>query len=157
MTEQKNPGEKLTVAPTKTLTLKRSVEQARRAAEEALRQATNAARSLGPAARQLEELARRTVDIDRNATVTIKSAANSVKTMVNSDETGTYVIVANPKKRLTAHDKDGKLLFDGEIETPDQQQKVPKELWEKVEPLIDKLNASPPEEPKPEQDDSGAG
>src|SRR6266540_675188 len=27
MTEQKNPGEKLTVAPTKTLTLKRSVEQ----------------------------------------------------------------------------------------------------------------------------------
>jgi len=48
------------------------------------------------------------------------------------------VIVATPNKRLTAHDKDGKLLFDGDIETPEQQQKVPAEVWEKVKPCSSK-------------------
>jgi len=44
-----------------------------------------------------------------------------VKTMVKSDESGTYVIVADPKKSLMVHDKAGKMLFDGEIETDDQR------------------------------------
>jgi hypothetical protein len=137
--------------------IKRSVEQARRQAEQALRQATNARGALGPAARQLRDLARRSVDVEKNATVTIKSEGNSVKTVVKTDDTGTYVIVANPKKRLTAHDKDGKLLFDGQVDTPEQQEKVPREVWEKVEPLLDKLNAESPEEPKFDEDDSAEG
>lgn len=132
--------------------IKRSLEQARRSAEEALRQATNAARgSMSEAARRLEDLARRTLEVEKNATVTIKSESNSVQTMVKSDDTGTYVLVANPQKRLTAHDKDGKLLFDGEIETPEQQEKVPRAVWEKVEPLVDKLNSSSAEEQKAEE------
>jgi len=30
------------------------------------------------------------------------------------------------------------LLFDGEIETGEQRAKVPPDLWERVEPLIEK-------------------
>jgi len=71
--------------------------------------------------------------------------------MVKTDDTGTYVVVANPKKHLTAHDKDGKLTFDGEIETDEQQQTVPKGVWEKVQPMIEQLNQSkedaPPADP----------
>ncbi|MGH7972711.1 MAG: hypothetical protein ACREIC_28695, partial [Limisphaerales bacterium] len=53
------------------------------------------------------------------------------------------VLIANPKLYLTAHDKDGRLLFDGEVDTPEQKDKVPRDLWEKVEPLLGKMNASP--------------
>ena len=72
--------------------------------------------------------------------MTIKSRNESVRTIVKTDDTGTYVIVANPKKRLTAHDKEGNLTFDGEIETSEQQEKVPKGVWEKVQPMIEQLN-----------------
>jgi hypothetical protein len=67
--------------------------------------------------------------------------------MVKADESGTYVIVSNPKPRLTAHDKEGKLLFDGEIDTPEQREKVPPEVWEKVEPMLDKLAPKAEDEP----------
>jgi len=132
--------------------IKRSLEQARRAAEDALRQATNAAGlSMSDTARKLEDLARRTLEVQKNATVTIKSDGNSVQTMVKTDDTGTYVIVANPRKRLTAHDAEGKLLFDGEIETPEQQEKVPQGVWEKAKPMVDKLSSTPAEgKPKDE-------
>jgi hypothetical protein len=63
--------------------------------------------------------------------------------------------VANPKKRLTAHDKDGKLAFDGEIETSEQQEKVPKDVWKKVQPMIEQLNQAienaPAAEPAPKK------
>jgi hypothetical protein len=78
--------------------------------------------------------------VDKDATVTIKSHNNSVRTIVKTDDTGTYVIVATPKKRLTAHDKGGNLVFEGEIETSEQQDKVPKEVWKKVQPMIEQLN-----------------
>jgi hypothetical protein len=58
------------------------------------------------------------------------------------------VLVSNPKPHLTAHDKAGKLVFDGEIDTPEQRDKVPPELWEKVEPMLDKVTPKPEDEPE---------
>jgi hypothetical protein len=69
----------------------------------------------------------------------VHAKKKSVKTVVKTDDTGSLVIVANPKKRLTAHDQDGKLLFDGEIETEEQQARVPAEVWEKVKPMLKQM------------------
>jgi len=73
--------------------------------------------------------------------VTVRSSGNSAQSMVVADETGTYVIVRNPRLRLMAHDSEGNLLFDGEIETKEQRETVAPELWQKVKPLVDKLSA----------------
>jgi hypothetical protein len=89
------------------------------------------------------------VDVGNDATVTVTKDGASVKTIVRSDETGVLVLIASPKKHLTAHDQDGKLLFDGEIETPEQQQKVPAELWEKVKPLLQQIKPAVDGEPQP--------
>lgn len=119
--------------------IRRSLDSARRGMDEALRNATNAHRTFGPAMRTLKELANKGVVVDDDATVTVKSHSKRVKTIVKSDDSGTYVVVANPQKQLTAHDKEGKLLFDGKIETPEEQEKVPAEVWEKVKPMIDQM------------------
>jgi hypothetical protein len=71
--------------------------------------------------------------------------------MVKSDDSGTIVLVANPKLHLTAHDKDGKLLFDGPVNSADERTKVPRELWERVEPLVGQIQAKA-EEPETKQD-----
>ena len=95
------------------------------------------------------------VDVGSDATITVTKDGDSVKTIVQSDDTGVLVIVASPKKRLTAHDEDGKLLFDGEIETPEQQQKVPAELWEKVKPLLQQIKPAEGGEPQPHAQSEG--
>ncbi len=123
----------------------RSMEQAAKAWGDALRQATNAASAA--AAKALKELQRSGILVDNNASVTVRSSGDRVKSIVKADESGTLVIVSNPKPHLTAHDKDGKLLFDGEIDTAEQRSKVPPELWEKVEPLLDKVTPKAEEEP----------
>jgi membrane-associated protease RseP (regulator of RpoE activity) len=115
--------------------VRRSVEQARNAWEKALQNATNAASTA--AAKALKELYRSGLVPDNSASVTVRSTGARVKSIVKTDDAGTIVIVSNPKPHLTAHDKDGKLLFDGEIDTPAQRAKVPAELWQKVEPLLD--------------------
>jgi hypothetical protein len=120
--------------------VRRSVEQAKRAWEEAVRYSTNAAEAA--LTKAFKELQRSGLLADNSASVTVRSSGEKVKSIVKADESGTLVIVSNPKPRLTAHDKDGKLLFDGEIDTPEQRSKVPPELWEKVEPLLDKLPPS---------------
>jgi hypothetical protein len=120
--------------------VRRGLDQAKKALAEAVAQVREGKRSAHSAQRALEELARNGVEVDKDATVTIKSRNEAVRTIVTTDDTGTYVIVANPKKRLTAHDKDGKLAFDGEIETGEQQEKVPKDIWKKVQPMIEQLN-----------------
>ena len=134
--------------------VRRSLEQARKAAADALRHTTNDFQRFGPTARILEDLARGWVGVHKDATVTVNSSGSSVRTMVKADDTGTYVIVANPQKRLTVHDRAGKLLFDGEIETPDQQSAVPTDIWQKVEPLVNKMGVTkdgiPEPEPQPE-------
>ena len=120
--------------------VRRGLDQAKKALAEAMAQVHESRHGTHSAHQALEELARNGVEVDKDATVTIKSRSDSVHTMVKTDDTGTYVIVANPKKRLTAHDKDGKLTFDGEIETNEQQEKVPKDVWKKVQPMIEQLN-----------------
>ena len=90
------------------------------------------------------------IDVDKDATVVVRNKHNSRKTMGQSDENGTYIIEAGAHKHLTAHDKDGKLLFDGEVDTPAQQEKVPKEVWEKAKAMIDQLAEPTGSEPKAE-------
>jgi hypothetical protein len=135
--------------------VRRGLDQARKAIAEAMAQVHEGRHGAHSAPQALEELARSGVEVDKDATVTIKSRNDSVRTIVKTDDTGTYVIVANPKKRLTAHDKDGKLAFDGEIETREQQEKVPKEVWNKVQPMIEQLNQAienaPAAEPAPKK------
>ena len=126
--------------------LQRSMEQARKAWHEAMRFSSNAiSDSVGETLRELERLG---IAADDNASVTVRSTGHRAKSIVKADESGTIVLVCNPKPHLTAHDKDGKLLFDGEIATPEQRASVPPELWEKVEPLLDKLNPKAEEDPE---------
>jgi hypothetical protein len=132
--------------------IQHSLEQARKAYQEALRNSSNAGAALGPLRKVLEELTRSGVSVNNNATVTVRSTGKSAKSMVTTDESGTIVIVANPKLHLTAHDKEGKLLFDGKIETSEQRTQVPLDLWNKVEPLLDKMTPkAEAEEIKPAQ------
>lgn len=116
--------------------IRHSMEEARKAYQEAVRQATNANSALGP---MLEELARMGASVNNDASVTVRSTGRSARSLVNADESGTIVLVSNPKLHLTAHDQHGNLLFDGEIETADQRAQVPTDLWKKVEPLLKKM------------------
>lgn len=118
--------------------VRRSVDEARRAMGEALRTATNQD-SLRQAKKELEALAKAGVFVANDARVTVRSMDKSTKSLVTTDDSGTIVLVANPKLRLTAHDQDGRLLFDGEVETKAQREKVPADLWKKVEPLMEKF------------------
>jgi hypothetical protein len=135
--------------------IKRSMEEVRKSIQEAMRQATNAARTFGPAAREFQELARRGMDVDKDATVIVKSKHNTVKSIVKTDESGTYVVVASPKKHLTAHDKSGKLLFHGEIETKEEQARVPKNVWDRVKPMVDQLKEDKTGQPEAEEEEQG--
>jgi hypothetical protein len=122
------------------LEIKRTMEQTRKAIQDAVQHATSDHRSLRTLDRQLETLAREGVDVDKDATVIIRNKHNSNKTMVQTDDSGSYVIEAGAKTHLIVHDKEGKLLFDGEIDTPAEREKVPKEVWEKVAPMLDQMN-----------------
>ena len=81
-----------------------------------------------------------------------RSKGKGSRTLVKTDETGTIILIGPPNLRLTARDKDGKLLFDGEIETDEQRAKVPKEVWERVEPMIEKEALEKAEAEKKESD-----
>jgi PDZ domain len=135
--------------------VKRSMEEVRKSLQQALRQATNAHRTFGPAAREFQELARRGLDVDKDATVVVKSQRNSVQSIVKTDDSGTYVVISDPRKQLTAHDKAGKLLFDGPIDTREEQANVPKDVWAKVKPMLEQLKEDRSDQPKPEQDGDG--
>jgi len=135
--------------------LQRSVEQARKSLQDALRHNARGVSVLGQQAEELEALARGGVDLRKNATVVVKKDTNSVKTMVKTDTSGTYVIVANPRKRLTVHDQYGKLLFDGEIETDEQQEKVPQDLWPKLKSMLEQMGPEEREESEPQAQSAG--
>ena len=119
--------------------IRRSMDEARKAIHEAMRATSNAHGAIGPAARELEALARLDADAGKHSTVIVKRDRKSVNTVVKTDDTGTYVILVGSKKHLTVHDKDGKLVFDGEIDTTAQQKRVPKSVWEKVEPMLEEI------------------
>jgi hypothetical protein len=125
--------------------LRRSMEAARKAVQEALRNVTNVDSALAPARKALAELARSQVATENQATVTVRNSANGVKSLVKADDSGTIVLVNHPKLHLTAHDKEGRLVFDGEIDSPEQRAQVPRDLWERVEPLLDKMGTQPAE------------
>ena len=128
--------------------IRRGMEQARVAIQDALRNvATN-----DPIRKVLENLAHSGVVVDDKADVVVRSSGQNVKSLVKSDDNGTIVLIRNPRLYLTAHGKDGKLLFDGPIESTEERGKVPAELWSRVEPLLDQMRA-PAEEPetKPSQ------
>lgn len=124
--------------------IRRGMDQARKAIQEALRNVTNA----DPVRKVLENLAHSGVVVDDKADVIVRSSGKNVKSMVKSDDSGTIVLVSNPKLHLTAHDVDGKLLFDGPIESAEERSKVPGNVWERVEPLLDQMR------PKAEQPES---
>src|SRR5581483_3673780 len=123
--------------------IERAIEETRRALERAVRAHELSARDFDAAAHDMEQMAEAGVNVDNDATVVVQKDLKSGKTIVQTDDTGDYIIVAGPKRRLTAHDHAGKLLFDGEIETAAQQAKVPKAVWEKVKPMLDQLGAVP--------------
>jgi hypothetical protein len=131
--------------------IRRGMEQARKAIREALRTVTNTDSALNPARTVLESLANSGLVVDDKADVVVRSSGKAVKSLVKSDDSGTIVLLSNPSLHLTAHDKDGKLLFDGPIESSDDRAKVPHELWQRVEPLLDQMRATAEE---PESKDS---
>ncbi len=135
---------------TVNIEVQRHMEEVSKAIQEAMRHSPHAKGLFGPDARNLEQLARGKMDVEKNASVTLKKGGGSVKTIVKSDDSGVYVIVANPKKYLTAHDKDGKLIFDGPIESEEQKEKVPADLWKKIKPSLEEIKPSENSEPKPQ-------
>jgi hypothetical protein len=105
----------------------------------------------------LEDLTHSGLKVDDRADVVVRSSGKSSKSLVQSDESGTIVLLANPGLQLTAHDKSGKLLFDGPIDTPDQRAQVPSDLWARVQPLVEQMRGEA-EKPGPaaDQDSSEA-
>ncbi len=121
--------------------VERSIEEARQALHDAILRNQCFAMALGGDAVNVQALTGN--GCNTNTTVTLTKNGKSVKTVVKADTNGTYVIVANPRKRLTVHDKDGKLVYDAEIETKEDQQKVPANLWPEVEPMLKGMVADP--------------
>lgn len=132
--------------------IRRGMDKARKAIEEASRELEHNKGSLQKEGARLKELLRSGINVDDNATVVVRSKGKSSRSLVKTDETGTIILVGPPNLRLTARDKNGKLLFDGEIETDEQRAKVPRDLWERIESLVDKesLESTGPEKRKPE-------
>jgi hypothetical protein len=128
--------------------IKHTMEQARKAIKDAMRRDSTTRKSLASADWELESLAGKGVDVDKDATVIVRNKGNSMRTIVQADENGTYIIEAGAKTHLIAHDKNSKLLFDGEIDTPAQQEKVPKVVWEKAKLMFDQIAAPKGSEPK---------
>jgi hypothetical protein len=135
--------------------IKRTMEQTRKAIQDSVRHASSDQRSLAGLDRELAALAREGVDMDKDTTVVISNKHNSNKTMVQTDDSGSYVIEANEKTHLTARDKDGKLLFEGEIDTEAEREKVPKVVWEKVAPMFEQITAPNGIKPKTEGKSKG--
>jgi hypothetical protein len=132
--------------------VRKGIEEAQKAIEEALRSSTNQIRTHITADRVLKDLRDKGITIDKDASVTVQSSGRQVRTIVKTDDSGSFVLVADPRKRLTAHDKDGKLVFDGEIESGEQLEKVPASIRDRVKEMIEELDKV--RAPKAEADES---
>jgi len=117
--------------------VKRGMEQAHKAIADASREVDRNQGSLRKEQTRLKELFKSGINIDDNATVVVRSKATSARSIVKTDQSGTIIIVGPPSLYLTARDKNGQTLFDGAIETPEQRDKVPPDLWKRVEPLLE--------------------
>lgn len=116
--------------------LRRGIEEARRAIEQAVRQAGSERPEAAKAARQALAELRKAEAQAGSTSVTVRSGRRDVRSMVKSDDDGTLMLVNQPNLRLTAHDKDGKLLFDGPIATREERAKVPEEVMKRAEPML---------------------
>jgi hypothetical protein len=132
--------------------IKHSMDQARKAVEQAARELEHNKGSLQKESARLKDLLKSGVSVDDNATVIVRSTGKSSRSLVKTDDTGTIILVGPPNLRLTARNKDGRLLFEGDIETEEQRAKVPRDLWKRIEPLVDKesLEATKPEKQETE-------
>ena len=91
----------------------------------------------------LENLGCSGVTVDDKTDVVVRSSGKNIKSVVKSDDSGVPSFCwSNPSLHLTAHDNDGKLIFDGPIESSEERVKVPHDLWERVEPLLDQMGAN---------------
>lgn len=133
--------------------IERGMAQARKAIEEAARQLGRDKDSLHKEGLRLKELIKSGISVDDNATVVVRSKGKSSRSLVKTDEAGTIILVGPPNLRLSVTDKEGKVLFDGEIETAEQRAKVPAEVWKRVEPLLEEKPAlEKADEPKKKED-----
>ncbi len=117
--------------------LQHGLEQARQAIAQAARAVDRNKDSLRKESSRLKELLESGISVDDNATVVVRSKSQSARSIVKTDDWGTIIIVGPPKLHLTARAKSGKMLFEGDIETPEQRAKVPTDVWKRVEPLLD--------------------
>ncbi len=117
--------------------VKRTMEQTRRAIEDAMRKSTADKHALSALSHDLSALAKSGVDVDSDATVIVRDKSN--RTIVETDENGSCVIESGANTHLTARDKHGKLLFEGNVDTPEERKSVPKEVWQVVEPMMDTI------------------
>lgn len=118
--------------------VRRSVDEARKAIEAAVREAKKSKdAALNSTEKALKDLER--AKNQRERSVIVRSHSGNVKSLVKSDDAGTIVILSSPKPHLTAHDKDGKLIFDGPVDSAEEREKVPRDLWERVEPMLDQM------------------
>ena len=115
--------------------LDHTLAQTRKAIQDSLQNASGPG-SLTNLKAALDALARNGLNVDSNATVIVRSGNNSSRTLVNTDENGSIIYLEGEKKHLTAHDQAGKLLFDGDIDTPAEQAKVPPAVWEKYQQML---------------------
>jgi hypothetical protein len=122
--------------------INRTMEQTRKAIQDAVRRATVARVRLDHYDKDLDDLAHDGVDVDKDATVIVRNKHNSSRMVLQTDDSGTYIIESGAKTHLTARDKHGKLVFDGDIDTAAEKEKVPKEIWEKVEPMYKQSGTS---------------
>ena len=140
--------------------VRRAMADAERTVHDAMRQSQdkmgNLNQKLQDLNQKLGDFAAGGVNLSKDSTVVVKNDAGSVRTLVTKDDTGTYILVADPTKRLTVHDANNKLLFDGPVDSPADQKKVPSKVWKKVQPLILQLDENPtpalptaPEPPTP--------
>jgi hypothetical protein len=140
--------------------IQQAMEQAHKAIQDAMRQMPpnpDTQRKLEVIKKKLGALGEGGVNVGKDATVVVKNEGpDSVRTVVKSDDTGSYVILADPHKHLTVHDPDGKLVFDGPIETKTDQEKVPRKVWKKVEPMLNDLarQSTPTAAPEAKSDSS---
>ncbi len=118
--------------------IRRNMEAARKALAEAAREGDHNKDSLRVESERLKELLKSGISVDENATVLVRSKGKGKsRSIVKTDDSGTIVVLGPPNLHLTAHDKSGKLIFDGAIATSEQRGTVPAEVWKRVEPLLE--------------------
>lgn len=73
-----------------------------------------------------------------SSSVNIRSSQGSTSMSVRQDKDYTFTITTNDqnKKQLVITDKEGKPVFSGEVNSPEDIQKVPEELRPRVEQLL---------------------